>query len=79
VAVKKGGTILIHFMKKGQMSLESLNGSKFEKFKENEITNTMKILGGELVPTSNLNGTGKDCWNNASGKVDKDMNLAGTC
>lgn len=66
-------------MKKEKMGLESLNGSKFEKFKENEITNTMKILGGEQVATSNLNGTGKDCWNSASGKVDKDMSLTGTC
>ncbi|WP_459212009.1 hypothetical protein [Aquimarina rhabdastrellae] len=34
------------------MKLESLKKDKFEKFKKNEITNAMNIIGGDPVGTT---------------------------
>ena len=33
------------------MKLESLKNDKFESFKENEIQNAMKIVGGKVLTT----------------------------
>lgn len=50
-------------MKKTTVKLESLNASKFERFKENEILNMMNVFGGKLFFTNNRT----DCWDDSSG------------
>ncbi len=63
-------------MKKQQMKLESLSGSKFEVFKGNEIQNAFKILGGTEFATSHE--TYCDIYNDASGNDAKDTKVIAT-
>ncbi len=60
-------------MKKQQMKLESLSGSKFEAVKGNEIIHTMQIVEGATQATSFGNGTGTDCIELSSNGADKDV------
>jgi hypothetical protein len=39
------------------MKLESLKKDKFEPFKENEIQNMLKIVGGKVVETTKNGGS----------------------
>jgi hypothetical protein len=50
-----------------KMKLENLKSSKFEAFKENEITNTIKVLGGAAT-TPTLYGGAKDTYDYGSQK-----------
>ena len=56
------------------MKLESLKSSKFENFKQNEIQNAMKIIGGKVTETcirnncDTMNDQTSNGWKNCAGK-----------
>lgn len=50
------------------MKLESLKNDKFEAFKENEIQNAMKVVGGRVVLTNNgdnCDSVDYSCWDHS--------------
>ena len=57
------------------MKLESLKTSKFENFKQNEIQNAMKIIGGTITETcirgncDSMNDGTSNGWKNGAGKA----------
>lgn len=55
------------------MKLESLKSSKLEAFKENELLNTMNVLGGTEFATSN--GKSFDTYDDASGDRNSAYNI----
>ncbi len=48
------------------MKFESINSSKFNNFQENQILNTLNVVGGR--PTCTKKGGEIDCWDDATGK-----------
>jgi len=59
-------------MKKQQLKLERLEGSKFEAFKGNEILNAIQILGGTDTQKTKGSVGGTDTWDKSTGQHDKD-------
>jgi hypothetical protein len=56
---------VVFFLKINVMKFESINSSKFEKFKTNTIQDSFKLLGGVEMPCtykSNDGTSGKDAF-----------------
>ncbi len=48
------------------MKFESINSSKFNNFQENQILNTLNVVGGRHTPTKKGDGS-FDCWDDSTG------------